>query len=258
MIRRSNGIGLIFLLGALGASAKDLGSFGTTFPIIEPDMRARLVLEAKQAAVKHGDKMRAEATDSVKNYTSRLTPNELTPVSTTKVVYKDMTKTVSRDIYAPVKQPDGTYKQQVMVAKGTKANALKNGTPTTSMLFIDARDKAQVELMDEILKYDPSTIQPVLVAGDPGLLAKQRNRSIYFAQPWMLEGFGIEHAPAFMKAAAGDKKGSIEVVYLGKPYSSSEIKRRWVPTVQPATAARFIPCTDPQKCGTSSPESSRP
>lgn len=231
------------ILGAVATTfggttyATNLGTYGTTYDIIEPDLRAVFAEEVEKV---DGQALNKGIKERVEHFGDNLPANARAVIGRTRTTSYDLTETVSRDVTAPVRQPDGSYRTEVIVKKGTKVNPLRSMQPATALLFVDPRSPRQREFLEKALAYDPATIQPVVVAGDPTDLAKGRDAPVYFAQPWMLERMKITNVPALARAGTGANAGMLVVTYFDANLSETELKAAWTPKLASPTATDAI------------------
>lgn len=182
------------LLVAARVQAHDFGQMGETFPIIEQDLlttiEARLrnlessgKLEALQA------QMRKQAIASVRR------PKPVAGLSAATLKREwlfDPSTVVTEDI-----RDD---KGNVIAARGQRVNPMAFVKLTQDLVFIDGRDKAQVDWA--VAGWSPLKAKIIFVDGSPFDLMKPYQRRFYFDQGGQLTGrFGIQHTPAVVTSA---------------------------------------------------------
>lgn len=188
--------GTAALLFAAHVQAHDFGQMGETFPIIEQDLLttigARLrnlessgKLEALQA------QMREQAVASVR----RPTPVAGLSAATQKRAWLfDPSTVVTEDI-----RDD---KGNVIATRGQRVNPMAFVKLTQDLVFVDGREKAQVDWA--VARWSTLKAKIIFVDGSPFDLMKPYQRRFYFDQGGQLTGrFGIRHTPAVV-TAAGD------------------------------------------------------
>jgi conjugal transfer pilus assembly protein TraW len=68
---------------------------------------------------------------------------------------------------------------------------------TQVLVFFDAREKAQVELAEQLIRSSKKKVVPILTAGSWYELAKSWKRTVYFDQKGALtQRFGIRVVPS--------------------------------------------------------------
>ena len=156
------------------AQALDLGTQGTTYEIIEPDIRQTLVEAAAAADVK---KFNDEREASARKFASTRPSFGLVPAGKTETLWIDPSITVQEDIQAPVKQADGSWKWQVIYPKGFRQNPLSVNRPLTAMVFFDPADPEQMALVAQLLRLDNKQFVPISVGtgdlNEPQALAEE-------------------------------------------------------------------------------------
>lgn len=173
------------------AHAQDLGVYGQTYPIIEPDLYAviqtrihqlqstgrwQVLLDQWKAIVKaHADRPAAVS--------------GLAPTPVLREWWWDPTVVLKRNI----RNADG----QIIAQKGTRFNPLEKIHWQKTFFFLDGDDPKQVRWLKKQLDETKNPLKIILVKGSISLLAKQFNRPIYFDQAGRItQRFGIRHVPA--------------------------------------------------------------
>lgn len=186
--------GTCLLVFAAHVQAHDFGQMGETFPIIEQDLlttiEARLrhlessgKLEALQA------QMREQAISSVR----RPKPVAGLSAATQKRAWLfDPSTVVTEDI-----RDD---KGNVIATRGQRVNPMAFVKLTQDLVFVDGRNKAQVDWA--VAGWSPLKAKIIFVDGSPFDLMKPYQRRFYFDQGGQLTGrFGIRHTPAVVTSA---------------------------------------------------------
>ena len=196
-MKRAASVMLAVLLAALpiaaitlGASAKDLGVRGATWPVAEPDLLTEIetrLLQMQQS----GELARLEEDARIRARRQLEEPEPvpgIAPATEERSRPFDPAITVARDI----RTPDGT----LIAAAGTRVNPLEHLPLTRALLFIDGRREAEVAWA---LAHDrPAKI--VLLAGRPLELMRRHRRPFFFDTGGRLAArFGIAATPTLVE-----------------------------------------------------------
>lgn len=179
-------IALISLF-SFNSQATDFGKQGNTFSIKEEGFIAMIQRKLKNIdLVEHQEKMRTHAKRVVEE------PKPLTGITrATKTVSHsfDPSYILQEDIILPC--------GKLLYAAGKAVNPLDHMSWDSKLLFIDARDKEQVEWVQE---QTAGSNKIVLVAGRPLELEEELKQPIYFDQSGELTTkFNIAHVPAIVE-----------------------------------------------------------
>jgi conjugal transfer pilus assembly protein TraW len=181
---------------AAHVQARDFGQMGETFPIIEQDLLATIEtrlkhLESSGKLAALEAQMRQQAISSVR----RPKPVDGLSAATRKRAWLfDPSTVVENDIT--------DAKGNMIAARGQRVNPMTFVKLTQDLVFIDGRDKAQVDWA--VAGWVPLKAKIILVDGSPFDLMKPYQRRFYFDQGGQLVArFGIRHTPAIV-TSAGD------------------------------------------------------
>lgn len=190
------GSAILILLAALGVQAKNLGTWGKTFAIQEPDLLQ--VIETKLAHLQNSGKLDAlQKTWQQQAKTAVKRPKPVSHIRHTsqpRTFYFDPSVTIPEDF----KDHQGTVFQKA----GTRVNPLKTVSLTKALLFLDGDDAAQIQwaLAETKTRNHKTTL--ILVKGSPTQHMAQTKQRFYFDQGGRLvEKFGIEQVPARVSQA---------------------------------------------------------
>jgi conjugal transfer pilus assembly protein TraW len=185
------------ILATLQAFAKDFGTKGHTYQIIEQPF-LRMIDERLQKVdmKKEQEKMTAIAKDRVANPKA---VEGLNPATKSRVFYFDPTYTLDEDAVLPC--------GKVLHKAGTKVNPLEHMDLNRRLFFIDSREQAQIKWLKEQLtnplpeQKEPVEDRIILVGGSvfrlKEELGKEHENKIYFDQNGELTlKFGIKASPA--------------------------------------------------------------
>lgn len=223
-------ISALLALAAAGSFAKDLGVQGTVYPIVERDIRQMMV---EQAAQVEWDKVQEEVQAGAKAYLDNLPKRALPPAAQTQTVWMDPSIVLTSDIQVPVKGPDGTFKWQVLAAKGTRVNPLEQNRPVTAMLFFDGSDPDQLAAVAKVLEAEPMRITPV-EAGKGSVRESHEKlaRPVFHANDAMVSRFQLRHLPSLVYPGSGARSLYLGITSFAAPYLPSEILAAW-PDIAP-------------------------
>ena len=195
---------LIFmnLLLVQSAHAKNLGVWGSLFPIEEQDIREFIYQRLNEMEQK-GElaRLKEKFIQNVKKHILRPAPVfGLTTTDSPKIFYYDPTYILHKDIE--------DHLGNVIAKKGTIINPLDTITLNGVLFFLDADDKRQINWAREFAKkYD--YIRYILVKGNIREAGKSLNDRVYFDQyGFLTRKLNIHHVPCLVKQADNkDKKG---------------------------------------------------
>lgn len=154
--------------------AKDVGVIGQVFPILEPDLLA--YMQAKAAKMLQDGEWAAKIQGlqmSTKTALENLTPvTGITPTTVARTRTLDPSITLQHTLYGA--------NGQVIAPAGTTVNPLDKINLNETLIFFDARDKAQVTWAKTLLDKAQGEVKPILVAGNWLDLSKAWQRQVFF------------------------------------------------------------------------------
>lgn len=172
--------------------AKDFGIYGTIFEVKEEGFLAMIERKLKLVDIEQ------EKSKMLEIAKTRI--EQPVAVSNIKRTQKaqDFTYDPSYIIKEDIILPDG----KLLYKLGTKVNPLDHINLDKKLIFIDSRDKEQVEWFKQ--QQSSSTIKAedklILVAGRPLDLQKELDREVYFDQAGVLTTkFKIKQVPAIIQ-----------------------------------------------------------
>lgn len=194
---------VLTVLGGGMIQAKDLGSYGTTFDILEENLLARI--QEKLSILEKSGEMKSHQLALTKRVNERvlrpLPVEGLSLVTQNSVKEYDPTFILDQDI----KDHEGN----LIGEKGTRYNPLDYMSFGVPLLFIDGDDDQQVNWS---LSQEGKI---VLVNGSPILLENQHQKPFYFDQKGAIaKRLDIDQIPA--KVSQDGKKLRIEFVNLSE------------------------------------------
>jgi conjugal transfer pilus assembly protein TraW len=197
-MRKLNTILIALFLGVASLSAKDLGTYGEVFEIIETDLIKVLMaklnkLEADGTLKMHNQK----ALEGIKNQiTEPKAVNGIVNTTAPKSFYYDPSITLNTDLM--------DNEGRVFYQKGSKINPLDVRGMTKPLIFIDGSNKAHVSKALQWLQSSPLA-KVILVKGRPLALAAELDINVYFDQFGKITSkLGITQVPAIV-TQKGDK-----------------------------------------------------
>ncbi|MBE0623515.1 MAG: type-F conjugative transfer system protein TraW [Burkholderiales bacterium] len=181
------------ILCSFAARAQDLGVIGPVYPIAEPSL-LEVILSKLREAEAGGVFARLQRDTQAKVKRGIEQPAPVAGITkTTKVrsYYYDPSIVVP---YA-IADADG----KVIVVPGTKVNPLDRVSLSKALLFIDARDAAQVGRARGILDERDGKVKVILTGGSYLELMRRWKRPVFFDQEGtLIDKLGIRHVPALV------------------------------------------------------------
>jgi conjugal transfer pilus assembly protein TraW len=181
------------MLFSFAAHAQDLGVIGPVYPIAETSL-LELILAKLREAETSGVLARLQRDTQAK---VRRGIEEPAPVAGISKTTKARSFYYDPSIVVPYAIADA--EGRVIVAPGTKVNPLDTVSLSKTLLFIDARDAAQVGRAKEILDQREGKLKVILTGGSYLDLMRRWKRPVFFDQQGMLtDTLGIRHVPALV------------------------------------------------------------
>lgn len=183
----------VALLLSVTVRAQDLGVIGPVYPIAEPSL-----LEVILAKLREADangvmaRLQRDTQASVKRGIEQPAPvTGITKTTKARSFYYDPSIVVP---YA-ITDADG----KVIVTPGTRVNPLDTVSLSKRLLFIDARDAAQIGRARGIIDAHGGKVKVILTGGSYLELMRQWKRPVFYDQQGALtEKLGIRHVPALV------------------------------------------------------------
>jgi conjugal transfer pilus assembly protein TraW len=175
------------------ARAQDLGVIGPVYPIAEPSLLEVILSKLRQAeATGVLARLQRDTQAKVKRGIEQPAPiARITKTTKARSFYYDPSIVVP---YA-IADADG----KVIVAPGTKVNPLDTVSLSKALLFIDARDAAQVGRARGILDERGGKVKVILTGGSYLELMRRWKHAVFFDQEGTLtDKLGIRHVPAIV------------------------------------------------------------
>ncbi|MGE0289757.1 MAG: type-F conjugative transfer system protein TraW [Bradyrhizobium sp.] len=193
------------MLLSLVARAQDLGVIGPVFPIAEPSLLEVILSKLREAeATGVLARIQRETQANVKRGIEQPAPVErITKTIKARSFYYDPS------IVVPYAIADAEGK--VIVTPGTRVNPLDTVSLSKALLFIDARDPAQVGRARKILDERGGKVKVILTGGSYLDLMRRWKRPVFYDQQGsLIEKLGIRHVPALVSQEG--KKLKIEEI----------------------------------------------
>ena len=181
------------ILLSFAARAQDLGVIGPVYPIAEPSLLEVILSRLREAeATGVLAQLQRDTQANVKRGIEQPAPvARITKTIKARSFYYDPSIVVP---YA-ITDADG----KVIVAPGTKVNPLDTVSLSKTLLFIDARDAAQVGRARNIIDERGGKLKVILTGGSYLDLMRRWKRPVFFDQQGQLtDKLGIRHVPALV------------------------------------------------------------
>ncbi|MBI4294461.1 MAG: type-F conjugative transfer system protein TraW [Betaproteobacteria bacterium] len=181
------------ILLSFAARAQDLGVIGPVYPIAEPSLLEVILSKLREAeATGVLARLQRDTQANVRRGIEQPAPvARITKTTKARSFYYDPSIVVP---YA-ITDADG----KVIVAPGTKVNPLDTVSLSKTILFIDARDAAQVGRARSILDEHGGKVKLILTGGSYLDLMRRLKRPVFFDQQGRLtDKLGIRHVPALV------------------------------------------------------------
>ena len=180
---------------AAGVGAESLGVYGNTWEIGERDflevIHERTVEFEKSGKLKE---LQRHAENRVRD--SLLNP---APIEGIKTAAHGTERTYFYDPSFVVEKTVTDHQGNIVVPAGRKVSPLHFIPLSKPLLFIDARDKRQVDYAHHLITKEPRT-KVILVAGSWVELTKTWSTQVYYDQAArIVHKFGIEQVPAIVR-----------------------------------------------------------
>lgn len=182
-------ITLLVLFVTFQSFAKDLGQYGTVYPINETP--ADQLIEKRIQNISNEDRNRIETLfrEKVQNRINQPIGKKLPNVEKAQSRLFNPSILFSEPIIDP-------SNEKIIAKAGTQVNPLDYVTLKKPLIFFDGNDEAQVQWVNE--RHSDSTL--IIVNGEPLRLQKRLNRQIYFDQKGkLIERFSIRFLPTLIR-----------------------------------------------------------
>ncbi len=187
------GIVALVLLTASTAGAQDLGVIGPVYAIAEPSL-----LEVIQTQLHALEASGALARLQHESQT-RITREIADPAPLRGIAKTTRARSFHFDPSIEVPYPITDAEGRVLVAPGTRVNPLDTVSLSRPLLFLDARDKTQVDRAERLLDEHRGGLKLILTGGSYLALMRRLKQPVFFDQHGSLTTkLGIRHVPALV------------------------------------------------------------
>jgi len=207
MVRK--GLFLVLMIASGFAHSKDLGKYGHSFEIEEPDMLS--VIEDKLKVYQESGFLETIQD----NYREKLKRQIKRPNKVAGIIKATQNSFRTFDPTVELEEDIVGLENKVLYVKGTKINPLDYQVFDESMLFIDGDDNLQLDFANGYFdKHSNTTI--ILVNGEPGLKEINGKEYFYYFDQWgaLSNRFGIKAVPSVISQVPEQKTLTIEEIYL--------------------------------------------
>lgn len=182
----------VAVLLSFAARAHDLGVIGPVYPIAEPSLLEVILAKLRDAEASGVlARLQRDAQTRAKHQIEQPPAVKLTKATKARSFFYDPSIIVP---YA-ILDADG----KLLVPPGTTVNPLDTVSLSQALLFIDARDTAQVKRASAILDQRGGKLKVILTGGSYLDLMRRWKRPVFFDQQGTLtEKLGIRHVPALV------------------------------------------------------------
>lgn len=196
---------VVAMLLSFLARAQDLGVIGPVYPIAEPSLLEVILSKLREAEASGVlARIQRETQANVRRGIEQPAPVErITKTIKARSFYYDPS------IVVPYAITDAEGK--VIVTPGTRVNPLDTVSLSKALLFIDARDSAQVGRARKIIDERGGKVKVILTGGSYlDLMRRWKHPVFYDQQGALTEKLGIRHVPALVSQEG--KKLKIEEI----------------------------------------------
>ena len=185
---------LLCLSGVHSVCAKDLGVYGQTFAISEPDL-LKHILTKLRGMQQDGSLLEHQQSIAQKVRRGIERPASVKGISRARkdrVFTFDPSITISQDL--------SDHQGRVFHKAGTKINPLDEVSLSSELVFFDSDDEEQKQWVHQRLQKTELPKKLILVNGAPLELSKEWQTPVYFDQRGVLTAkLGIKQVPAVVK-----------------------------------------------------------
>lgn len=186
----------VIALASTAAHAIDLGVYGPTWPIAEPDFIADLTGQV-QRKVDSGEwaAIQQEAQ-------TRILRNVQEPPPVAGLSVARAARTWQFDPSIVLSESITDNHGRILFPAGLRVNPLEVVSLTEPLIFFDARDRAQILIAVEVIDRYEGAVTPILVGGSWSELAQAWERQVFFDQNGIMSArLGLQHVPALVTQA---------------------------------------------------------
>ena len=182
-------VALLHLPVLCHSAVRNLGSYGQTYSIVEPDALEELRQRAARIDWSKVFSKRAQE-DKIKNFKPPNLPS-LTRVERDRTFLVDLTYTLPFDI------PDG--KGGVLYPKGYSINPLDYVNYPRTLVIINGDDKDQVRWFKDSPYAEAIDVTLLITDGSYYELARKFKRPVFYLTAGLAHRLGIDHVPSVVR-----------------------------------------------------------
>lgn len=197
------------------ASAANLGTHGSTWPIAEQDFRLRMAHDAGQV---DWTKVNGGVTKRAKGFIDQQPEWDVSPANHDTVRLVGIQQTLNKDITRLTLGADGNMHKQVLFPKGYSFNPLNYIHPKLWFVLFNGTSKMQVAWVEKLAAAHPNRFLFMAVDGTLSDLVKKTGLAIYPANPWLFATAKVQHTPAMVGVTDSHPK-RLTVAQFKVPYT---------------------------------------
>ena len=183
----------LVLLTANGAAAQDLGVIGPVYAIAEPSLLE--VIQTRLHALEASGGLARLQRESQ----TRITREIASPTPLKGITKTTRPRSFHFDPTIEVPYPITDAEGRVLVAPGTRVNPLDTVSLSRPLLFLDARDKTQVDRAERLLDEHRGGLKLILTGGSYLNLMRRLKQPVFFDEHGSLTTkLGIRNVPALV------------------------------------------------------------
>lgn len=214
----------IFFLSALflvsHASAVDLGVQGSTWEIVEQDIRVRM---SEDAAKVDWEKINDGVVESAREYVNRPTRWDVAVAQVDEIKLVDITQVLTEDFVVPKPLPEGGVENHVLYPKGYRLNPLDLlpvNSINQSYVIFSAESKEQLEWAKKLNKEHPSKFIYFTTDGIMDELTDV-GMAVYPVDKWFFITAQVNKTPSVVGVSSDNPK-HLTVAEFAPPYSTEK------------------------------------
>ena len=202
------------------AFAVDLGVQGSTWEIVEQDIRVRM---SEDAAKVDWEKINAGVVDSAREYVNRPTRWDVAVAQVDEVKLVDITQVLTEDFIVPKPLPGGGVENQVLFPKGYRLNPLDllpASSINQSYVIFSAESKEQLEWAKKLNNEHPSKFIYFTTDGVMDELSGV-GMALYPVDKWFFITAQVNKTPSIVGVSSKNPK-QLTVAAFAPPYSTKK------------------------------------
>lgn len=170
-------------------SAKELGTFGAVYPVVEEDLIKKIQeYIARIDMPRYEREQKDKARKYILNYKPGSIPGKLPVADKDSVFSVDMSYTLDFDI------PDG--KGGILYPKGYTFNPLDYTFLSKTIVLLDGTDRRQIKWFKSSPWHKRLDVTVLLTNGTYHVLSKDLKRPVFYASRKIIERFNIKALPS--------------------------------------------------------------